>query len=124
MKSMVLGLAAAGAIGTAFGICELCVPAASAAVPQRVAAAGARLAPDTVAKKVTLKIEGMTCGGCAISARTVLQRLEGVHKAEVDYEKKQAVVSYDAEKITPQRMIEALKEKLRYTATVIEEKTS
>jgi copper chaperone CopZ len=68
---------------------------------------------------VRLKVEGMTCGGCAISARLVLQRLDGVKKAEVDYDTKVAVVHYDAAKVSPQQMIEALKTKLKYTATFI-----
>ena len=72
-------------------------------------------APDTV----RLKVEGMTCGGCAISARMVLERLEGVEKAEVDYDRRLAIVHYDAKKVSPQKMIDALKSKLKYAAIVI-----
>ena len=72
-------------------------------------------APDTV----RLKVEGMTCGGCAVSARIVLQRLDGVEKAEVDYDTKIALVVFDSKVVSPERMIHALHSKLKYTATVL-----
>lgn len=71
--------------------------------------------PDTV----RLKIDGMTCGGCAVSARIVLQRLGGVAKAAVDYDTKIAVVVFDPKVVMPERMIRQLKEKLKYTAVVV-----
>lgn len=74
-------------------------------------------------RTVRLRIEGMTCGGCAISVRVVLERLAGVEKADVRYDEKLAIVIYDAEKVTPERMIKTLEEKLRYKATVIERST-
>ena len=45
--------------------------------------------------------------------------MEGVEKAEVDYDRKLAIVHYDAKKVSPQKMIDALKSKLKYTAIVI-----
>lgn len=118
-KSTLLGLVSAGALGT-FAICDLSQPAAAAApVPTPVAAAEAAPALAVEAKTVTLKVEGMTCGGCAIAARKVLERLDGVRKAEVDYDKGRAVVTYDAEKVTVAQMIAAVKT-LGYTATVVE----
>lgn len=123
-KSSLLGLMGAGAIGT-FAICDLCQPPAEAAVaPALVAQAEAAptTAPVAESKTVTLKVEGMTCGGCAIGARKVLERLDGVQKAEVSYEKSQAVVTYDAKKVTIEQMIAALKKGLGYTATVVERK--
>lgn len=88
--------------------------------PAPVVAEVAAVALDT--SVVSLRIEGMTCGGCAVSARIVLERLEGVRKANVNYEQKIAVVTYDGSKTTPERMIAALREKLKYTATVVETK--
>ena len=72
---------------------------------------------DSVA--VRLRIDGMTCGGCAVSARLVLERVEGVRKATVDYDSKTAVVTYDPSKTAPEKMIVALKQKLKYTATIV-----
>src|SRR5690606_12547246 len=120
IKSSLLGLLGAVAI-SAFAICDLCQPSAEAAVaPASVAQAEAAsvTAPVPQLKKVTLKIEGMTCGGCAIGARKVLEQLDGIQKAEVSYEKSQAVVTYDAKKVTVEQMIAAVK-KLGYTATVV-----
>ena len=50
-------------------------------------------------EKLTLGIEGMTCGGCVSSVTKVLQALDGVAKAEVSLEKKCAVVDYDPAKV-------------------------
>ena len=37
-----------------------------------------------------------------------MERLDGVHKADVSFRKKQAVVTYESEKVTVQQMIEAV----------------
>lgn len=92
---------------------------AAAIAPVNGAATQNASVPDQATDTVRLKVEGMTCGGCAISARMVLQRLDGVTKAEVDYDTKVAIVHYDSAKVSPQQMIEALKTKLKYTAAVI-----
>lgn len=91
---------------------------ASAPVMQaaRTHAPARALAADTLAQ-VTLRIEGMTCGGCAIATRKVLMRLAGVARADVSYEEKQAVVTYDPAKVTVPQMIAAV-ETLNYTASV------
>ena len=91
------------------------VPRPAILLDTAILAAAHAPATDTV----RLKVEGMTCGGCAISARLVLERLEGVEKAEVDYDRKLAIVQYDAEKVSPQKMIDALKSQLKYTAAVV-----
>jgi copper chaperone CopZ len=74
------------------------------------------LPPDTLIQ-VTLHVEGMTCAGCTIATRKVLARLPGVTRAEVSYERKEAVVTYDPAKVTVAQMIAAVKT-LEYTATV------
>jgi copper chaperone len=48
----------------------------------------------------TIKVDGMSCGGCVKSVTGVLTALEGVAKAEVSLEQKQAVVEFDAAKVT------------------------
>jgi Cu+-exporting ATPase len=37
-----------------------------------------------------------------------LERLDGVHNAEVNFRAKQAVVTYEPEKVTVQQMVEAV----------------
>jgi copper chaperone CopZ len=46
------------------------------------------------AKTITLSVSGMTCAGCAGHVEKALQKVEGVEKTEVNYDKKEAVVTY------------------------------
>jgi len=46
-------------------------------------------------EETTLKIEGMTCGGCVASVTRVLVRLPGVASAKVSLEDARAVVEHD-----------------------------
>ncbi|MBX3649110.1 MAG: heavy-metal-associated domain-containing protein [Rhodocyclaceae bacterium] len=48
----------------------------------------------------TLKVEGMSCGGCVKSVTNVLTALPGVAKAEVSLEDKQARVEYEAGRVS------------------------
>jgi len=43
----------------------------------------------------TLKIEGMTCGGCVASVTRVLQQLPGVSRVEVSLESGTAEITHD-----------------------------
>lgn len=65
----------------------------------------------------TLKIEGMTCGGCVPAVKLQLKRTEGVVAYEVSFEKGEAVVRYDPAKTTPAKIAESVT-KTGYTATV------
>jgi len=62
-----------------------------------------------VSKTVTLKIDGMTCGGCVFGVEKVLTRLNGVRKADVSYDNGNAVVTFDPGKVTVQQMIAAIR---------------
>lgn len=42
-----------------------------------------------------LRIQGMTCGGCANSVKTVLERLSGVGQVDVSLDNAEAVVQHD-----------------------------
>jgi len=52
----------------------------------------------------TIKVNGMSCGGCVKSVTGVLTALDGVAKAEVSLEQKQAVVEFDAAKLTREQL--------------------
>jgi copper chaperone len=52
----------------------------------------------------TIKVDGMSCGGCVKSVTGVLTALDGVAKAEVSLEQKQAVVEFDAAKLTREQL--------------------
>jgi len=44
---------------------------------------------------VTLKIAGMTCGGCVNSVRRVVTALSGVNAVDVSLERAEATISFD-----------------------------
>lgn len=73
-----------------------------------VALAAALSAPAFAATKtVTLSVSNMTCAACPITVRKALSRVEGVQVAEVSYEKKEAVVTYDDAKTNVEALTKA-----------------
>jgi mercuric ion binding protein len=46
-------------------------------------------------KTVTLSVPGMSCGACPITVKKALTRVEGVSRADVDFDKRQATVTFD-----------------------------
>ena len=61
-------------------------------------------------QNVTLKIDGMTCGGCVKSVTRVLSELDGVVHAEVSLEKAQAIVNFDENKVQPAALVETVED--------------
>lgn len=51
---------------------------------------------------ITLKIEGLACGGCAAACARALSAAPGVSAAEVSFEKAAAEIDYDSAVITPE----------------------
>jgi len=49
---------------------------------------------------VTIKVQGMTCGGCVASVTRVLKAVPGVDQVDVKLVPGQATVRYDAAKVT------------------------
>ena len=65
----------------------------------------AAVKPETA----SFKIEGMTCAmGCAKTIETKLSNMEGVQKATVDFDKKQATVEFDATIQNPEKLTKAV----------------
>ena len=55
------------------------------------------------------KIDGMTCAiGCARTIQEKLSKMDGVQKATVDFDKKQATVEFDAAVLTPEKITKAV----------------
>lgn len=72
----------------ALGSCSPGESEAEAAVDRNGETSPAAQASEAVVlETATFKVEGMTCAGCVLGARTALQRLDGVEKAEVSYER-------------------------------------
>lgn len=69
-----------------------------------IALAGAAAAAS---KTVTLAVENMTCAICPITVKKALTRVDGVIRAEVSYEKREAVVTFDDAKTNVEALIQA-----------------
>ncbi len=50
-------------------------------------------------KEIKLKIEGMHCTGCSNRLEKVLNNTDGVEKATVSFEEKQAIITYNESQI-------------------------
>ncbi len=59
-----------------------------------VTAASTWAAPKTV----TLDVPGMTCAACPITVKMSLTKIDGVSKASVVYDQRQAIVTFDDSK--------------------------
>lgn len=74
-------------------------------------------AADQQPATVTVTISGMHCESCATGIVAVLNRTDGVVKADVSYEERRATVDYDATKTSPEKIVETI-ERLGYKAAV------
>jgi copper chaperone CopZ len=60
----------------------------------------AAITASAVTKTVTISVEGMHCGGCATSIEKKLKATAGVEEVRVSFEKKEAWIKFDDQKIT------------------------
>ena len=58
-------------------------------------------------KTVTLDVPGMTCSLCPITIKKALQKVGGVSKVDVSFEKKEAVVTFDDTKAKVEALTKA-----------------
>ena len=58
-------------------------------------------------KTVTLNVSNMTCEACPITVKKALQKVPGVSKIDVVYEKKQVVVTFDDSKTSTDALVKA-----------------
>jgi periplasmic mercuric ion binding protein len=73
-----------------------------------IVAALALTAPSWASPKtVTLNVPGMTCPACPITVTKALEKVSGVSKIAVLYEKKQVVVTFDDSKTTTDALVKA-----------------
>jgi len=59
---------------------------------------------------LTLNIDGMSCGGCVKSVTRILADIDGVAKAEVSLENKNAVIEFDPAKTNAAALIDAVED--------------
>jgi mercuric ion binding protein len=58
-------------------------------------------------RTVTLNVSGMTCAACPITVKKALEKVPGVSKIEVRYEKKQVLVTFDDAKTDTDALVKA-----------------
>jgi periplasmic mercuric ion binding protein len=56
---------------------------------------------------VTLNVSRMTCAACPITVKKALERVPGVSKIEVQYERKQMLVTFDDAKTNVDALVKA-----------------
>jgi copper chaperone len=71
----------------------------SALVVALVLAFGA-ISVSAATKTVTIKVQGMHCGGCSSSVTKALKATQGVEDVQVSLEKGEAVIKYDDQQVT------------------------
>ena len=59
-------------------------------------------------KTATIRVSGLKCGSCSSSVAKALKAPAGVQEVEVSYEKGEAVITYDDEKVTEARLREVI----------------
>ena len=59
-------------------------------------------------KTVTIRVKGMTCGGCATSVEKALESTEGVQNVRVSFGRGKAVIKYDDQKVTVAKLREVI----------------
>src|ERR1700737_3799225 len=68
-----------------------------------VLTAPARASPQVV----TLNVPGMTCPLCPITVKKALEKVQGVSKVDVRFEKKQVLVTFDDAKTNTDALVKA-----------------
>lgn len=58
-------------------------------------------------RTVTLAVENMTCPVCPITVKKALNGVNGVDKTVVNFERREAIVTYDDTKTGPEALIRA-----------------
>ncbi|WP_454909563.1 cation transporter [Variovorax gossypii] len=71
----------------------------------------------TTPRTTVLDVQNMTCNLCPVTVRKSLENVPGVSKARIDFERKTATVSFDADKATVPALVKAATE-AGYPSTV------
>jgi periplasmic mercuric ion binding protein len=68
-------------------------------------------------KTVVLSVSGMTCAACPITVKKALNKIAGVEKIDISFEKREAAVTFDDAKTNPETLTKAT-EDAGYPSTV------
>ena len=70
---------------------------------------------------IMLRIEGMTCDGCAASIEHAPKRQRGVRRVKVNWRAKSGEVAFDPEKATVDEILQGSIFRRHYAASVIQD---
>lgn len=68
-------------------------------------------------EKTIIQVEGMSCGHCSATVKSIIEELKGVASAQVDLAEAKAIVDFDSTKTNPEVIIEAINSSESYKAT-------
>jgi copper chaperone CopZ len=117
-----MNVLAIAVVAAAIGAAALC-PLCGSAVADARAAASQATTQVTDTATVRLHISGMTCGTCPVTARTALNRLEGVYSATVTLADSLGVVRFDPRRLKPAEIAAHLTKMTGYAAKVLADST-
>jgi len=83
-------------------------PSLSSAILRGTQSNAPVLVTDANSAVLKVKIPSMDCAACALNIQSVLQKQSGVQQAQVSFDTKEAVVRYDATKLSPEKIIAAI----------------
>lgn len=63
-----------------------------------------------MSERVTIRVDGMTCGGCENSVKGALERLDGVQVLEASHQEGTVEVLFDPERIDRASLTGAIEE--------------
>ena len=63
----------------------------------------------SASQKIEIRVSGMSCGNCQSHVHQALIETPGVQDAVVDLAGGRATVTYDAQRVTPERMAAAVR---------------
>lgn len=59
-------------------------------------------------RQMTIPVEGMSCNSCVANVKSTLNPMEGVEKVAVSLVERNATITYDPEKVTPEQIQKAI----------------
>lgn len=78
----------------------------------------AEQATSNAVKVCTVSVTGMTCAGCEVAVRNAAKTVDGVKDVKASYEKRNAEVTYDPSKTTPEAIAKVITERSGFKAAV------
>ena len=97
-------------IATGFVLIAAAFPSLSSAILRATQTSAPVVVADGNKAVLKVKILSMDCAACALNIQSVLRKQAGVQQAHVSFASKEAVVQYDATKISPEKIIAAIDE--------------